>query len=146
MSRVRALAAGGWVGVAALMVALVESALALALSTTPAVAAPGAEPLAATAALAQLQTELQAVVPAETWATFQTTQRSWEGYARADCDWKRSLSDGGSVGASLYGRCMTAKARVRINELKLLLCEGYGLTGACEASARYDLPSNATLR
>ena len=41
---------------------------------------------------------------------------------------------------------MTAKARVRINELKLLLCEGYGLTGACEASARYDLLSNATLR
>ena len=116
------------------------------LSTAPAAAAPGAEPLAGPAQMAKLQTELKAVVPAETWAAFQTTQRSWERYARADCDWKRSLSDGGSVGASLYGRCITAKRRARINELKLILCEGYGLTGACEASARYDLPADATAR
>ena len=130
---------GGWA--AALVVMLV-----LVLSTPPAAAAQAAEPLAAPAALAMLQTELKAAVPAETWAAFQTAQRSWERYARADCDWKRSLSDGGSVGASLYGRCMTAKRRARINELKLLLCEGYGLTGACEASARYDLPADAPAR
>ena len=116
------------------------------LSTPSAAAKPAAEPLAGTAPLAKLQTELKAVVPAETWAAFQTAQRSWERYARADCDWKRSLSDGGSVGASLFARCMTAKQRARINELKLLLCEGYGLTGACEASARYDLPATSTPR
>ena len=138
------MAAGCGVGVAA--AALMAASLTLALLTTPAVAALGAEPLAAPAAMAQLQTELKAVVPAQTWAAFQTTQRSWERYARADCDWKRSLSDGGSVGATLYGRCMTAKTRVRINELKLLLCEGYGLTGACEASTRYDPPSSPALR
>ena len=113
------------------------------LATAPAAAAPTAEPQAA---LAKLQTELKAAVPAETWAGFQTAQRSWERYARADCDWKRSLSDGGSVGASEYGRCLTAKRRARINELKLLLCEGYGLTGACEASARYDVPPEPAAR
>ena len=118
-------------------------ALVLVLASAPAAAAPAAEPQAA---LAKLQTELKAAVPAENWAAFQTAQRSWERYARADCDWKRSLSDGGSVGASQYGRCMTAKRQARINELKLLLCEGYGLTGACEASARYDLPADTTAR
>ena len=122
------------------------AALTALMSTPPAAAAPGAEPLTAPAALVKLQTELKAVVPAETWAAFTAAQRSWERYARADCDWKRALSDGGSAGASLYGRCITAKQRVRINELKLLLCEGYGLTGVCEASARYDLPANATAR
>ena len=128
---------GGWAAALALV---------LVLATPPAAAAPSAEPLAAPAALAKLQTELKAVVPAENWAAFQATQRSWERYARADCDWRRALSDGGSVGASLYGRCMMAKQRARINELKLLLCEGYGLTGACEASARYDLPASSSTR
>ena len=137
----RAPTAACWGGFAAALVAL-----AVALSTPPTLAASVAEPQPAQAALLKLQTELKAAVPAETWAPFQLAQRSWERYARADCNWKRALSDGGSVGASGYGRCMATKARVRINELKLLLCEGYGMTGACEASARYDMPADTAPR
>lgn len=90
--------------------------------------------------LKQLITELQAVAPPESWASFKKAQQRWDVYARADCEWKRALFDGGSIGAQQYARCMNGKSRQRIGELKLLLCEGYGVTGSCDASVKYDSP------
>jgi uncharacterized protein YecT (DUF1311 family) len=106
--------------------------LALTLANVQAAAAPAAD------ALKRLVVELKAVAPTETWASFEKAQQRWDGYARADCEWKRSLFEGGSIGAQQYTRCMNGKARQRISELKLLLCEGYGVAGSCDASVKYD--------
>jgi hypothetical protein len=37
-----------------------------------------------------------------------------------------------------YATCMTGLTWARIGELKHYLCEGFGLTGDCAASRRYN--------
>jgi uncharacterized protein YecT (DUF1311 family) len=113
---------------------LTGSVLAIALVNAE------AAPAAPADNLKRLIAELKATAPAETWASFEKAQQRWDAYAKADCEWKRTLFDGGSIGAQQYGRCMNGKARARIAELKLLLCEGYGVAGSCDASVKYDNP------
>ncbi len=113
---------------------------ALAFSTAFTGANADAAPATPAESLKRLIVELKAVAPAETRASFDKAQQRWDAYAKADCEWKRSLFDGGSIGAQQYSRCMNGKARQRINELKLLLCEGYGVAGSCDASVKYDNP------
>jgi hypothetical protein len=98
----------------------------------------GAEAAAPAPTFQQLLVEIKAVLPPDSWPAFERTQRLWQDYAKADCEWKRSLLDGGSAGGPLFGRCMTSKTKARAVEIKLLLCEGFGLTGACPESARFD--------
>lgn len=105
---------------------------------TPASAAPAAAPLPPGAALDRLLGELRPLLPTELRPGFEQAQRRWQLYAETDCRWQRGLSDGGSAGALVYGQCMKNRAAQRVGDLKLLLCEGFGLTGPCEASARYD--------
>ena len=105
----------------------------------PALPAPSQPPaLPAPVALERLLAELRQALPPELRPGFELGQRQWQRYAEADCAFQRTLTDGGSVGALVYGQCMKAKAGQRVAELKTLLCEGFGLTGPCEASARYD--------
>jgi hypothetical protein len=103
-----------------------------------AIALIGAAAAAPAPTFQQLLVEIKAVLPPENKPAFERAQRLWQDYANGDCEWRRSLLDGGSAGASLFSRCMAAKTRARAAEIKPLLCEGFGLTGPCPESARFD--------
>lgn len=112
------------------------------MAAPPSAAAPaadaGAAALPAPAALQRLLDELRPALPAELRPGLELAQRRWQRYVEADCAWQRTLTDGGSAGALVYGQCMKQHAAQRVGQLKTMLCEGFGLTGPCDASARYD--------
>ncbi|NVK58394.1 MAG: DUF1311 domain-containing protein [Alteromonadaceae bacterium] len=65
-------------------------------------------------------------------------QNTWLSVAKAHCTWIKDLYGRGSVGPMQYNACMSEQVRDRINDLRLLLCEGYGMTGECSASKEYE--------
>jgi uncharacterized protein YecT (DUF1311 family) len=67
-------------------------------------------------------------------------QSQWIKYRDAHCKWQAAFFEGGSVQPMIYSTCISALTWNRIEELKLNLCEGTGMTGPCEASRRYDRP------
>jgi uncharacterized protein YecT (DUF1311 family) len=75
--------------------------------------------------------------PAE-YAQLLEVQRDWTGYRDAHCKWQAHFSEGGSIQPTEYATCIGRLTWNRIDELKLNLCEGNGMTGACAASAKYD--------
>jgi uncharacterized protein YecT (DUF1311 family) len=68
-------------------------------------------------------------------------QSQWAKYRDAHCKWQAAFFEGGSVQPMMYSTCISAVTWNRIDELKLNLCEGAGMTGPCEASKRYDRSS-----
>jgi uncharacterized protein YecT (DUF1311 family) len=70
-------------------------------------------------------------------------QSQWIEYKDEHCQWQSALSEGGSVRSTTYSTCIISLTWNRIEELKLDLCEGFGMTGSCEASKRYDRPSKS---
>ena len=75
--------------------------------------------------------------PAET-GRLQGVQLEWTKYRDSHCHWQAGFSEGGSIQPTVYSTCISALTWNRIDELKVDLCEGAGLTGPCEASKRYD--------
>jgi uncharacterized protein YecT (DUF1311 family) len=67
-------------------------------------------------------------------------QVTWVQYRDAHCDWSASLFEGGSIQPTIHATCVIDLTWERIDKLKLMLCEGQGLNGACAASLRYDRP------
>ena len=67
-------------------------------------------------------------------------QSQWVKYKDAHCEWQAAFFEGGSVQPTMYSTCGIALTLNRIEELKLDLCEGAGMTGPCEESKRYDPP------
>ena len=65
-------------------------------------------------------------------------QRDWTQYRDGHCKWQAHVAEGGSIQSTEYATCMDVVTRNRIDELKLNLCEGNGMTGPCTASAKYD--------
>ena len=65
-------------------------------------------------------------------------QSNWVKYRDAHCHWQASFFEGGSIQPTIYSSCISAVTWNRIEELKLNLCEGRGMTGPCDASRRYD--------
>lgn len=90
--------------------------------------------------LESLLSELRPSLGEEQQAAFDSVQQQWQEVREADCQWESSLFDGGTVQSDIYEGCMSQAASQRIERLKLLLCEGWGMTGPCEASERYDEP------
>ncbi len=65
-------------------------------------------------------------------------QQDWEILKEKDCLWQKSFSGNGSIAPTLFYLCLFRHNSERIDELKIFLCEGAGLTGPCEASKKYD--------
>ena len=84
--------------------------------------------------------ELGRVLEARERKQLQAVQKKWLGYRAAQCEFDAPIADSGSILPTLWATCMTSATWQRINELKYNLCEGRGMTGACEASRRYDGP------
>jgi len=87
--------------------------------------------------LQHLLTELKMVLPTEAWSGLKSVQARWEEFKRKDCSWKRRLFQTGSIAPLVYNHCIETHLVARIEHFNLLLCEGYGMTGPCEASQRY---------
>jgi uncharacterized protein YecT (DUF1311 family) len=72
------------------------------------------------------------------YAQLLNVQRDWTQYRDGHCKWQAHFAEGGSIQPTEHATCIDALTRNRIDELKLSLCEGNGMTGACAASAKYD--------
>ena len=72
------------------------------------------------------------------FAQLLSVQRDWTQYRDGHCKWQAHFAEGGSIQPTEYATCIDALTWNRIDELKLNLCEGNGMTGACTASAKYD--------
>ena len=74
----------------------------------------------------------------------ETVQAQWESFRDSDCQWQAEAFAGGSIQPTVHSQCITALTEARIADLKLQLCEGFGVRGSCAASRRYDLPATKT--
>jgi len=72
------------------------------------------------------------------YAQLLDVQRDWTKYRDGHCKWQAHFAEGGSIQPTEYATCIDVVTWNRIHELKLNLCEGNGMTGACTASAKYD--------
>lgn len=85
------------------------------------------------ALIAELNSTLE---PAERSA-FEEIQALWVDFRERQCRWQVSFFEGGSIQPMLYSHCLEARTAERIDSLKILLCEGRGMTGPCDASGKY---------
>jgi uncharacterized protein YecT (DUF1311 family) len=72
------------------------------------------------------------------YAQLLNVQRDWTQYRDGHCKWQAHFAEGGSIQPTEYAACIDVLTWNRIDDLKLNLCEGNGMTGACTASAKYD--------
>ena len=81
----------------------------------------------------------KALEPSESEA-LRSVQAEWVGYRDSHCEWQAGFFADGSIRPTIYETCIDELTWDRIDELKLDLCEGWGMTGECEASSVYDRP------
>jgi len=87
--------------------------------------------------LASLLQELEPKLDSKARQELRVIQAQWERLRGKDCEWERGLFEGGSIAPTVYWSCVQARTQERIDRLKILLCEGAGMTGPCEASRKY---------
>ncbi len=87
--------------------------------------------------LEQLLGELQVRLGQGAWQELQAVQERWEAFKAADCGWVTARFEGGSIATMNNLICLDSHNAERIERLKIFLCDGYGMTGPCEASERY---------
>lgn len=90
--------------------------------------------------LTALLGDLEQVLTTAELAQLRSVQRLWLDYRRRHCQWQAGFFAGGSIRPMVYASCADGLTWERIAALKFNLCEGQGMTGACEASQRYDRP------
>lgn len=90
--------------------------------------------------LTALLEDLEQVLTTAEVAQLRSIQRLWLDYRRRHCQWQADFFAGGSIRPMVYASCADSLTWERITALKFNLCEGQGMTGACEASGRYDRP------
>ena len=91
----------------------------------------------ADAKLESLLEELGSKLGQKEGAQLVSVQTRWAELRDLDCDWERSFFLGGSAAPLVYAKCLKARTDERIDRLKILLCEGAGMTGPCAASEKY---------
>ena len=64
-------------------------------------------------------------------------QSEWKKAAKEHCQWEAGFFAGGSVQPMWLAGCLEQQYRQRIDALRFNLCEGNGMTGECEAAAKY---------
>ena len=90
--------------------------------------------------LTALLDDLEQVLTLPEAAQLRSIQGLWLDYRRRHCQWQANFFAGGSIQPMVYASCADDLTWERIAALKFNLCEGQGMTGACEASRRYDRP------
>jgi hypothetical protein len=74
----------------------------------------------------------------------QAVQQTWKAFRDNDCQWQADAFTGGSIQPAIYAECILALTEARIADLRLQLCEGFGVRGPCAKSRKYDLPMPKT--
>jgi uncharacterized protein YecT (DUF1311 family) len=87
--------------------------------------------------LRRLLGELDRVLQPEARQRLSGVQQDWLALRDHDCQWERSLFQGGSAAPLVYATCIATQTEQRIDRLKMFLCEGAGMTGPCEGSRKY---------
>lgn len=87
--------------------------------------------------LKRLLDELHHTLTAAAWSELAAVQTNWENFRNRDCSWERQFFQDGSVAPLVYSQCLKTHTLQRVDRLKLFLCEGYSMTGPCEASEKY---------
>jgi uncharacterized protein YecT (DUF1311 family) len=90
--------------------------------------------------LGQLLAQISSRADSARRAQLESVQEKWKVFRDADCQWQADAFSGGSIQPVVYSQCITALTRARIQDLKLQLCEGFGVRGTCAESRKYDLP------
>jgi uncharacterized protein YecT (DUF1311 family) len=89
------------------------------------------------ATLDALLKELAGALEKSEVARLTTVQKLWTSYRDSHCEWQASFFEGGSIRPTEHLTCLSSVIWNRIDELKLNLCEGHGMTGECAASKKY---------
>jgi uncharacterized protein YecT (DUF1311 family) len=87
--------------------------------------------------LAALVAELDGNIRPQARQALVRIQARWVELRDSDCEWERGFFEGGSVAPLVYASCIASQTELRIDRLKLFLCEGAGMTGPCDASRKY---------
>jgi uncharacterized protein YecT (DUF1311 family) len=90
------------------------------------------------AKLNSLISELGSRMDTFRYLTLLQIESDWEKTAQAHCEWVASFFEGGSVQPLQHQGCLVEQYQQRIKVLKIMLCEGAGMTGECEASSKYE--------
>jgi uncharacterized protein YecT (DUF1311 family) len=88
--------------------------------------------------LDSLLNELNGVLDSSERTQLQQVQLQWTNYRAAHCAWQAKFFEGGSIEPTIFASCMEDLTWKRLDDLKLNLCEGNGMTGPCPKSQRYD--------
>jgi uncharacterized protein YecT (DUF1311 family) len=88
--------------------------------------------------LTQLLAEISSRADSVRRAQLQSVQEKWKTFRDSDCQWQADAFTGGSIQPVVYSECIFALTEARIVDLKLQLCEGFGVRGECAESRRYD--------
>jgi uncharacterized protein YecT (DUF1311 family) len=94
--------------------------------------------------LGALLTDVGNTLDAGEMKQLQDVQVEWRDYRDAHCQWQAAFFEGGSIQPTVHSGCLIDLTWNRIQELKINLCEGNGMTGPCEASSRYDRPGQTS--
>ncbi|HJQ22524.1 MAG TPA: lysozyme inhibitor LprI family protein [Blastocatellia bacterium] len=89
--------------------------------------------------LDQLLAQISSRTDSARRAELARVQDKWKVFRDADCQWQAAAFAGGSIQPAVYSQCIIGLTAARIADLKLQLCEGFGVRGPCAESRRYDL-------
>ncbi|HEX7407977.1 MAG TPA: lysozyme inhibitor LprI family protein [Candidatus Binatia bacterium] len=84
----------------------------------------------------EFQEKLATTEPTQ-WARLEANQKSWQEFINKDCEWEAAFAEGGSIDPLVYEQCVDHATAERIARLRIVLCEGQGLTGECPESRKY---------
>ena len=97
----------------------------------------GRQALQDQAKLDALLKELSGVLEKSELTHLTAVQKVWTSYRDMHCQWQSSFFEGGSIQPTERSTCLSSVIWNRIDELKVNLCEGRGMTGECAASKKY---------
>jgi uncharacterized protein YecT (DUF1311 family) len=100
----------------------------------------GKEAAASDQRLKQLLAEISSRADSARRVQLAAVQSKWESFRDSDCTWQADAFLGGSIQPAIYSQCITSLTEARISDLKVQLCDGFGATGSCAASRKYDSP------
>ena len=87
--------------------------------------------------LESLITELQGHMDDSQYTMLLNIEENWEKAIVEHCKWEANFFAGGSIQPLQFAECLNQQYLNRIDELRLNLCEGNGMTGECEESLNY---------
>jgi uncharacterized protein YecT (DUF1311 family) len=87
--------------------------------------------------LQNLLNEIKQRFSEDNWNQLSVIQSNWETYRESDCRLYQELFEGGSIATMQYEICLYNHDVDRINQIKIYLCDGYGMTGPCDESNNY---------